>query len=69
MSDIAALSSTVSAMWLSVALLAAGFAQTRNRSGLAWFLLTTFLGPIAAFLLVVFPALPAPIRSEEPEPR
>lgn len=62
MSDIAALSSTVSAMWLSVALLAAGFARTRNRSPWGWFLLTAFLGPIAVFLLVVWPAVP--VREE-----
>lgn len=46
---------TVSAMWLSVALLAGGFARTRNRSALVWFVLTVFLGPIAVFLLVVWP--------------
>lgn len=69
MSDVATLSSMVSAMWLSVALLAAGFARTRNRSPWFWFLLTAFLGPISAFLLVVWPALPATARSNAAEPR
>lgn len=46
---------TVSAMWLTVAILAGGFARTRNRSAWVWFVLTVFLGPIAAFLLVVWP--------------
>ena len=64
MQDIATITSLVSAMWLTVAILAAGYARTRNRSPWYWFLLTMFLGPIAAFLLVVWPALPAPAASE-----
>ena len=64
MQDIASLTSLVSAMWLTVAILAAGYARSRNRSPWYWFLLTVFLGPIAAFLLVVWPALPAPAASE-----
>ncbi len=32
----------------------AGLAQGKNRSGLAWFLLSLFLGPIATFALVAF---------------
>ena len=46
----------VSALWLTVAILAGGFARTRNRSAWAWFLLTLLLGPLAAGLLVVWPA-------------
>lgn len=69
MSDVAALSTTVSAMWLTVALLAAGFARSRNRSGWFWFLLTMFLGPISAFLLVVWPTLPNRAAPETPGPR
>lgn len=57
------LGTVVSAMWLTVAILAGGFARTRNRSAWAWFLLTLLLGPIAAFLLVVWPALP---RAQRP---
>lgn len=53
--DVDYLGPTVSAMWLTVAILAGGFARTRNRSALVWFVLTVFLGPIAAFLLVVWP--------------
>lgn len=40
--------------WGSLALLTAGVAQGKNRSGLAWFLLTLLLGPIATFILVAF---------------
>ena len=40
--------------WGSLALLTAGIAQGKNRSGLNWFLLTILLGPIATFILVAF---------------
>lgn len=53
--DAAYLGPTVSAMWVTIAILAGGYARTRNRSALAWFVLTVFLGPIAAFLLVIWP--------------
>lgn len=48
--------STVGTLWLTVAILAGGYARTRNRSAWTWFLLTLFLGPIAAFLVVTWPA-------------
>jgi hypothetical protein len=38
--------------WGTLALLNAGIAQGKNRSGLFWFLASLFLGPIATFLLV-----------------
>ena len=40
--------------WGSLALINAGLAQGKNRSGLNWFLLSLVLGPIATFLLVAF---------------
>ena len=40
--------------WGTLALLNAGLAQGKNRSGLGWFLLSLLLGPIATFILVVF---------------
>lgn len=43
----------VSAMWTTLALLAGGYARTRNRSALAWFVLTMVFGPFAVFFLVV----------------
>ncbi|MFJ4997701.1 hypothetical protein ACIP5T_06090 [Microbacterium sp. NPDC088619] len=72
--DVEYLGPTVSAMWLTVAILAGGFARTRNRSALAWFVLTVFLGPIAAFLLVVWPpadpvAAPSPRVAGPPAAR
>ncbi|MFK3836152.1 hypothetical protein [Microbacterium sp. NPDC087868] len=53
-------------MWTSVALLAGGYARTRNRSAWTWFLLTLFFGPIAAFLLVVWE--PVPQKPSAPTP-
>jgi hypothetical protein len=38
--------------WGTLALINAGLAQGKNRSGLLWFLGSVFLGPIATFLLV-----------------
>ena len=38
--------------WGTLALINAGLAQSKNRSGLAWFLLSLLLGPIATLLVV-----------------
>ena len=40
--------------WGTLALINAGLAQGKNRSGLAWFLLSLLAGPVATFFLVVF---------------
>ncbi|MBU2886340.1 antitermination protein NusB [Gilvimarinus agarilyticus] len=39
--------------WGTLALINAGIAQGKNRSGLAWFLLSILLGPIATLILVI----------------
>jgi hypothetical protein len=39
--------------WGTLSLLNAGLAQSKNRSGLNWFLLSLLLGPVATFLLVI----------------
>ena len=45
--------------WGTLSMLGAGIAQGKNRSGLAWFLVTALLGPIGIFLLVALsPKLP-----------
>ncbi|MEI3606950.1 hypothetical protein SPD48_14700 [Pseudogracilibacillus sp. SE30717A] len=44
--------------WGTLALINAGLAQGKNRSGLNWFLLSLMLGPIATFSLVLFDKLP-----------
>jgi hypothetical protein len=40
--------------WFTLALINAGLAQGKNKSGLLWFVLSLFLGPIATFILVAF---------------
>lgn len=40
--------------WGTLALITAGLAQSKNRSGLGWFLGALLLGPIATLLLVAF---------------
>jgi hypothetical protein len=42
----------------TLALINAGIAQGKNRSGLNWFLLSLLLGPIATLLVVCFDKLP-----------
>jgi hypothetical protein len=39
--------------WGTLALINAGIAQGKNRSGLNWFLLSLLLGPIATLILVL----------------
>lgn len=46
----------LSLLWVSVAILAGGYARTRNRSAWTWFLLTLVLGPISVMLVVTWPA-------------
>lgn len=40
--------------WGSLALINAGLAQGKNRSGLNWFLLSLLFGPIATLILLFF---------------
>ncbi|MFQ5766844.1 MAG: hypothetical protein ACE5ID_02535 [Acidobacteriota bacterium] len=40
--------------WGTLALINAGLAQGKNRSGLMWFFLSLLLGPVATFILVAF---------------
>lgn len=39
--------------WGTLALINAGLAQGKNRSGLNWFLISLLLGPMATFFLVI----------------
>lgn len=39
--------------WGTLALINAGLAQSKNRSGLKWFIFSMLIGPIATFLLVI----------------
>jgi hypothetical protein len=45
--------------WGTLSLINAGLAQSKRRSGLVWWLISLFIGPLATFLLVVLdPAQP-----------
>ncbi|MDQ6891999.1 MAG: hypothetical protein M3167_04890 [Acidobacteriota bacterium] len=44
--------------WGTLALINAGLAQGKNRSGLNWFAISLFLGPLATLLLVTMPRRP-----------
>jgi hypothetical protein len=46
----------------TLALINAGLAQSKQRSGLLWWLFSLFLGPIATFLIVVLPKGPPSIE-------
>jgi hypothetical protein len=41
--------------WGALALINAGLAQSKNRSGLFYFLLSLILGPIATLIIVLLP--------------
>lgn len=43
--------------WGTLALINAGIAQGKNRSGLGWFLLSVLFGPIATLVLVLLDKL------------
>ncbi len=43
--------------WGTLALINAGLAQSKNRSGLNWFLVSLLLGPLATLLVVCFEKL------------
>ena len=45
--------------WGTLALINAGLAQGKGRSGLIWCLLSLLLGPIATVLIVVLGKVPA----------
>jgi len=44
--------------WGTLALINAGLAQGKNRSGTNWFLASLLLGPLATLLLVSMPKRP-----------
>ncbi len=49
----------------TLALINAGLAQSKNRSGLGWFLGSLFIGPIATLLLVLLGKIERPPDSED----
>lgn len=50
--------------WGTLSLINAGLAQSKNRSGLAWWLVSLLFGPLATFLIVILdkvPSAPSPV--------
>ncbi|WP_170026540.1 hypothetical protein [Actinomadura oligospora] len=45
--------------WGTLSLINAGLAQAKGRSGLIWWILSLFLGPVATFLIVILNRPPA----------
>jgi hypothetical protein len=50
-------------------LINAGLAQSKGRSGLLWWLVSLFLGPLATFLIVVLPAVRSIVAARDEEGR
>ncbi len=46
---------TTSLIWVGFAIMAAGFAEAKNRSRWYWFVWGLLLGPLAAALVVAWP--------------
>jgi hypothetical protein len=44
--------------WGTLSLINAGLAQAKGRSGLVWWLISLFLGPLATFLIVILARVP-----------
>ena len=55
---------SLSAAWFTLSLINAGLAQLKQRSGLNWWLVSIFLGPLATLLIVAWPP-----GTQETEPR
>ena len=45
--------------WGTLCLINAVLAQGKNRSGLNWFIISIFIGPIATFLLAIMQKFPS----------
>jgi hypothetical protein len=41
--------------WFTLSLINSGIAQGKNRSGLLWFFLSLFIGPLATLIIVLLP--------------
>lgn len=44
-----------SATWLTLSLINAGLAQSKQRSGLTWWFVSLFIGPLATLPIVAWP--------------
>jgi hypothetical protein len=57
MHSVSAVQASYSVGWFTLSLINAGLAQGKGRSGLGWWLLSLFIGPIATLLIVLMPNL------------
>ena len=58
---------TGGAAWFTLSLINAGLAQSKGRSGLNWWFVSLFLGPLATLLIVAWPRVDeAPAGSSQP---
>jgi Flp pilus assembly protein protease CpaA len=55
--------------WGTLALINAGLAQGKGRSGLSWFLVSLVLGPIATLAIVALDKVDLPVVQRAPIPR
>ncbi|MCX7428085.1 MAG: hypothetical protein NTW96_20955 [Planctomycetia bacterium] len=51
--------------WGTLSLINAGLAQAKGRSGLLWWFVSLFLGPVSTFLIVVLPGVGPPVKETE----
>ena len=51
--DIGTVTTQYAVGWFTLALINAGLAQGKGRSGLAWWIVSLLLGPVATFQVVV----------------
>jgi hypothetical protein len=54
---------TFSAAWFTLSLINAGLAQSKQRSGLAWWFVSLFIGPLATLLIVAWPPGDQPMQA------
>jgi len=52
--QVGAMSTQYAVGWFTLALINAGLAQGKGRSGLAWWAVSLLLGPLATLLVVLF---------------
>jgi hypothetical protein len=57
MHTVSAVQASYSVGWFTLSLINAGLAQGKGRSGLAWWLISLLIGPLATLLIVILPGL------------
>jgi purine-cytosine permease-like protein len=57
MHTVSAVQAYYSVGWFTLSLINAGLAQGKGRSGLAWWLVSLLIGPLATLLIVILPGL------------